>query len=126
MIFKMQLFNYMILLFLQLLTSSSHAGDDMKDEDIWDLGGEPNTDCEDMDQEDLDGEDMDGEDWERTWGTLMRSLTWMRTWMGRMDGEDWDDEDKDKEMEGDGGNIGSDKGGLISDEFNNLLNEQYG
>ena len=91
----------MILLFLQLLTSSSHAGDDMKDEDIWDLGGEPNTDCEDMDQEDLDGEDMDG--------------------------EDWDGEDRDQEMDGDRENIGSNKGGSIDDDgFVDFCDELYG
>ena len=43
-----------------------------------------------------------------------------------MDGEDWDGEDRDQEMDGDGENIGSNKGGLISDEFNDFLIEQYG
>ena len=32
----------------------------------------------------------------------------------------------DEEMDGDGENIGSNKGGLISDEFNDFLIEQYG
>ena len=46
---------------------------------------------------DMDEEDLDGEDW---------------------DGEDRDEEDRDQEMDGDGENIGSNKGGSINDEYN--------
>ena len=35
-----------------------------------------------------------------------------------MNGEDWDGEDRDQEMDGDGENIGSNKGGSINDEYN--------
>ena len=35
-----------------------------------------------------------------------------------MNGEDWDGEDRDQEMDGDGENIGSNKGGSIDDEYN--------
>ena len=43
-----------------------------------------------------------------------------------MDGEDWDGEDRDQEMDGDGANIGSNKGGSIDDEYHDFYNEIYG
>jgi len=54
----------------------------------------------------------------RTWRTLMGSLTWTVKDMDEedLDGEDWDGEDRDQEMDGDGENIGSNKGGSIVDE----------
>ena len=54
---------------------------------------------------DMDEEDLDGEDW---------------------DGEDRDEEDRDQEMDGDGENIGSNKGGSIDDEYHDFYNEIYG
>ena len=48
----------------------------------------------------------------------MGSLTWTVKDMDEedLDGEDWDGEDRDQEMDGDGENIGSNKGGSIVDE----------
>ena len=68
---------------------------------------EEKDDMEHKDLEDLDGEglnepDMDEEDF---------------------DGEDQDGEDIDQEMDGDGENISSNKGGSIDDEFHDFCNE---
>ena len=90
----------MILLFLQLPTSSSHARDDMEEKDDME-----HKDLEDLDGEGLNEPDMDEED---------------------LDREDQDGEDIDQEMDGDGENISSNKGGSIDDEFHDFCNEIYG
>jgi hypothetical protein len=48
--------------FLQLPTSSSHAGDDMEDEDYMEEEDLEDLDGEDLNENDSDCEDMDGED----------------------------------------------------------------
>ena len=66
---------------------------------------EEEDDMEDGDLEDLDGEGLNEPD---------------------MDEEDLDGEDIDQEMDGDGENISSNKGGSIDDEFHDFCNEIYG
>ena len=59
---KMWLLIYMILLFLQLPTSSSHARDDMEEKDDMEHKDLEDLDGEGLNEPDMDEEDLDGED----------------------------------------------------------------